>query len=57
MQKSGLFALIREEATRALVFGVAFVVIVSVGFTGVAYAANGGIFGELLNLILTGNRA
>lgn len=52
MQKSGLFALIREEVTRAFVFGVAFVVIVSVGFTGVAYAANGGIFGELLNKIL-----
>ncbi len=52
MQKSGLFALIREEVTRAIVFGVAFVVIVSVGFTGVAYAANGGKFGEILNLIL-----
>lgn len=52
MQKSGLFALIREEVTRAIVFGVAFVVIISVGFTGVAYAANGGIFGDLLNKIL-----
>lgn len=57
MQKSPLFALIREEVTRALVFGIAFVVIVSVGFTGVAYAANGGKFGEILNLILTGNIA
>ena len=52
MQKSPLFALIREEFIRAFVFGCIFVVTVSVGFTGIAYAANGGVFGNLLNQIL-----
>jgi hypothetical protein len=52
MQKIALSRIIREEVTRALVFGLAFVTIVSAWFTGVAYAANGGIFGDILNRIL-----
>lgn len=52
MQKSPLSQILREEITRALVFGVSFFVILSTGFVSIAYAANGGKFGEILNNIL-----
>lgn len=55
--KTPLSTLIREEVLRALIFGFSFFLILSIGFVGVASAANGGKFGELLNLILTGNTA
>jgi hypothetical protein len=57
MQKIALSRIIREEVIRALVFGISFFAILSVGAVSVAYAANGGVFGEILNLVLTGNRA
>ncbi len=56
MQKIALSRIIREEVIRALVFGISFFAILSVGSVGVAYAGNGGVFGEILNLVLTGNR-
>jgi hypothetical protein len=56
MQKSRILSVIREEITRALVFGISFFTILCIGFTGVAYAAEGWVFGEMLNLILTGNK-
>ena len=52
MQKSALPKIIREELTRALVFGVGFFAILSLGFVWVASAASGGIFGDILNKIL-----
>jgi hypothetical protein len=52
MQKIALSRLIREELTRALIFGVAFFIILSLGLVSVAHAANGGKFGEILNRIL-----
>lgn len=52
MQKTPLSLIMREEALRALVFGLSFFVILTSGFVGVAYAANGGIFGDILNKIL-----
>ena len=44
--------MIREELIRALVFGVGFLTILSLGFVGIASAASGGIFGDILNTIL-----
>jgi hypothetical protein len=52
MQKFSLSRILREELIRALVFGVGFVLVVSTGFVSVAYAANGGLFGDILNKIL-----
>jgi hypothetical protein len=52
MQKTALGCIIREELTRALVFGVGFLTILSVGFVSVAHAANGWIFWDILNKIL-----
>jgi hypothetical protein len=53
MQKSALPKILREELTRALVFGVGFFTILSIGFVWVASAAtSGGIFGDILNRIL-----
>lgn len=57
MQKTPFFSILREEFVRALVFGVGFFVVLSFWFVSIAYAANGGLFGEMLNLILTGNKA
>lgn len=44
MQKIAFSHIIRQELTRALVFGVGFFTIMILGFVSVAYAANGGIF-------------
>lgn len=52
MQKSAISQMIREELIRALVFGVGFLTILSFGFVGIASAASGGIFGDVLNAIL-----
>jgi hypothetical protein len=52
MQKITLSRIIREEVIRALVFGISFFAILSVGTVGVVYAADGGKFGQVLNLIL-----
>ena len=52
MQKTPFSLLLRQELTRALVFGVGFFAILSLGFVSVAYAANWGIFGDVLNKIL-----
>lgn len=59
MQKIALSRIIREEVIRALVFGISFFAILSVGAASVAYAAvDGGKFGQILNLILaSGNWA
>jgi len=40
MQKTPFSLLLRQELTRALVFGVGFFAILSLGFVSVAYAAN-----------------
>jgi hypothetical protein len=52
MQKIALSRIIREEVIRALVFGISFFAILSVGTVGIVYAADGGKFWEILNLIL-----
>ena len=52
MQKIALSRIIREEVIRALVFGISFFAILSVGTVGIVYAADGGKFGAILNLIL-----
>ena len=52
MQKIALSRIIREEVIRALVFGISFFAILSVGTVGIVYAADGGEFGRILNLIL-----
>ena len=52
MQKSPLSLLLREEAIRALTFGGIFCVLVIATIAGVANAANGGLFGDILNKIL-----
>lgn len=52
MQKTSLLSIVREEVLRALVFGLSFFIILTSGFVGIAYAANGGIFGDILNKIL-----
>ncbi len=52
MQKTSLSSIVLEELTRAFVFWVSFFTVLSVGFVSVAYAANGGVFGTLLNQIL-----
>ena len=44
MQKIALSRIIREEVIRALVFGISFFAILSVGTVGVVYAADGGKF-------------
>lgn len=50
--KNHTYTIIREEILRALVFGVSFFIILTMGLVGVANAANGGIFGDVLNKIL-----
>lgn len=52
MQKNTISQILREELLRALVFGVGFFTIIGIGFVSVAHAANGGRFGEILNMIL-----
>jgi hypothetical protein len=52
MQKFSLSHIIRVELIRALVFGLGFVTVTSIGFVSVAYAANGWLFGDILNKIL-----
>ena len=52
MQKIAFSHIIRQELTRALVFGVGFFTIMILGFVSVAYAAPGGIFLDILNKIL-----
>lgn len=53
MQKTPFSHLLREELTRASIFGVWFIAIVSLGFVSVSYAASsGGLFGDLLNKML-----
>ena len=52
MQKTALSQVIQEELTRALIFTIGFFVMLSFGFVSVAYAANGGAFGDMLNKIL-----
>ena len=52
MQKSVFSRLIREEFVRAGLFAFSLFAILSLGFGGVAVAANGGMFGELLNKVL-----
>lgn len=52
MQKTPLSRIFREELIRATIFGIGFFTILSLGFVSVAYAANGGIFWEVLNKIL-----
>jgi hypothetical protein len=45
----------REEFVRAGFFALSLFAILFVGFGGVAVAANGGIFGDLMNKILVKN--
>lgn len=52
MTKTPFFTILREEMLRALTFGLSFFLILSLGFVGIAHAANGGLFGELLNKML-----
>lgn len=52
MQKTPLSSIIWEEILRALIFGIAFFIILTTGLVGVANAANGGLFGDVLNKIL-----
>lgn len=52
MQKITLSRIIREEVIRALVFGISLFAILFAGFATLAYAADGGEFGRILNLIL-----
>ena len=42
----------REEGTRAIIFSLSVLIITVIGSVGVAYAANGWVFGDLLNKIL-----
>jgi hypothetical protein len=56
MQKTAFGRLIREELTRALVFGVGFFAILASGFASVAYAANGWIYSTRYSRPETGNR-
>ena len=53
MQKTPLSRIFREELIRATVFGIGFFTILALGFVSVAYAADGGAFGRVINLILT----
>ena len=52
MQKTPLSMILREEILRAVVFGISFFIVLTAGFIGIANAANGGIFGSILNSIL-----
>lgn len=52
MQKSALSTIFREEITRGLIFGGTFFIIVIATMSGVAHAASGGLFGDILAKIL-----
>ena len=52
MQKIALTRIMREEILRAVVFAATLFVILFAGFGTLAYAADGGIFGQILNSIL-----
>lgn len=52
MQKIALSKIMREEMLRAMVFATTLFVIFFAGFGSLAYAADGGLFGEILNKIL-----
>lgn len=52
MQKNSLAKLAQEEITRAIIFASTLFIILAAGFGSVAYAANGGLFGDILNKIL-----
>lgn len=52
MQKTRLFSIIQEELLRAVIFGVSFFAFLTFGLIGVANAANGWLFGDVLNKIL-----
>lgn len=52
MQKIAFSQILREEVVRAIIFAITFFVIMLSGFIGVAYAAEGGLFGRLLDSIL-----
>ncbi len=52
MQKTALLNIIRQELIRALVFGLGFLTILSLGFIWIASAASGWIFWNILNNIL-----
>ncbi len=52
MQKNSLLTLMKEEVLRAVVFASALFMILITGFGAVAYAANGGLFGDILAKIL-----
>ncbi|MFZ2255516.1 MAG: hypothetical protein WAW59_03960 [Patescibacteria group bacterium] len=55
MQKIALSKIMREEILRAMVFATTLFVIFFAGFSSLAYAADGGFFGEILNKILVKN--
>ncbi len=55
MQKNHLFSVVREELIRAIVFFSGFAILTVASIGGVAYAANGGLFGDILNKILASN--
>lgn len=52
MQKNTLPTIIREEIVRAVIFAATLFAILISGFATLAYAADGGLFGEMLNKIL-----
>lgn len=52
MQKNSLLTLMREEIMRAIIFASTLFIILVAGFGTVAYAANGGLFGDILAKIL-----
>ncbi len=52
MQKIAISQIIREEVLRALIFALAFFILMISGIVGVAHAADGWLFGNLLNTIL-----
>jgi hypothetical protein len=52
MQKIALTKIIREEVLRAIVFASVLFAILFAGFGTLAYAADGGLFGEILNKIM-----
>lgn len=52
MQKIALTKIIREEIIRACTFALTLFVLLFSGFATLAYAADGGMFGDILNKIL-----
>lgn len=52
MQKTTLRTILKEEILRAITFGSVFFVIILGTLTGVAHAASGGLFGDIMEKIL-----